>query len=239
MKNLILILVILSTCVMKMAQATEKPIALVWKNGGTCFPYCVSGAGKMAKRAGFQVRYITKHTKDLKSALSTASIWIQPGGKSKVAAKRMGPKTMSLIREFVKNGGGYVGFCAGMLLSTKKIGTSDIDGLGILNGETVHLMSKEMDRPYILDINMVEHGTRNIYFSGGPYLKNQDADTYIAGFYDSGEIASVESSFGKGKVVVAGFHPEVPTWFKKLTRKFDQDGADFDIAVEMMKRAMR
>lgn len=243
MKNLLLIIVILTTCIFNLANAnvtsSERPIALVWKNGGTCFPYCVSGAGKMAKKAGYQVRYITKRTKNLKEALKTASIWVQPGGESLVAVKKMGPQTMMHIREFVKNGGGYVGICAGMLLATKEIGTSGVTGLGILSGETVHLMSKKEDKRQILDVDMVEYGTRNIYFSGGPYLQNHSSNTYVTGYYSTGQVASVEETFGKGRVVVSGFHPEVPGWFKKLARTFDQDGSDYDIAIEMMKRAKR
>ena len=217
--------------------ANSKPLALVWKNGGTCFPYCASSAGKMAIKAGFKVRYITRHTKNIKKALKIAKVWIQPGGKSKVAANRMGPETMKYLREFVRGGGGYVGFCAGMLLATSKIGSSNIEGLGLLTGKTVHLMNKKKDKPYILDIDLVEHGTRSIYFSGGPYLKNHDKNTYVTGHYSTGEIASVESNFGKGRVIVSGFHPETPTWFKKITLKFDSDGDDFDLAVEMIKRA--
>ena len=100
-------------------------------------------------------------------------------------------------------------------------------------------MSKAQDKAQILNINMVEHGYRSIYFSGGPYLIDQDTQTYTTGYYDSGENASTESVFGKGKVIVSGFHPEVPSWFKRLRRKYDPDGNDFDIAIEMMKRAGR
>jgi glutamine amidotransferase-like uncharacterized protein len=236
-----LILVILGTAILGSTEAfaREKPLALVWKNGGTCFPYCARSAANMALKAGFKVRYITKYTKHLKEALEEASVWIQPGGKSKLAAKRMGSKTMDAVRKFVRGGGGYVGFCAGMLLATKKIGDSDIDGLGILNGKTVHLMSKALDKAYIVNIDTVEHGPRSIYFSGGPFLVDQDDDTYISAFYGSGEIAAVESNFGKGRVIVSGYHPEVPTWFKKLTRMFDPDGNDYDIAIEMIKRSGR
>lgn len=234
-----LLLLFLLTSVHSNAKNDAKPLALVWNNGGTCFPYCASSAGKMAIKAGYKVRYITKKTQKIEEALKEASIWVQPGGKSKVAAARMGAKTLSLIRNFVNDGGGYVGFCAGMLLATKKIGDSEVDGLGILNGKTIHLMSKAQDKAQILNINMVEHGYRSIYFSGGPYLIDQDTQTYTTGYYDSGEIASTESVFGKGKVIVSGFHPEVPSWFKRLRRKYDPDGNDFDIAIEMMKRAGR
>lgn len=219
--------------------ASERPIALVWKNGGTCFPYCASSAAKMAIKAGYDVRYITKRTKHLKEALKVAKLWIQPGGKSKKAAKNMGPETMKLIREFVREGGGYVGFCAGMLLATSNIGDTDIEGLGILSGKTIHLMEDALDKPYILDIDLIDHGARNIYFSGGPYLTDQDDKTDVWAHYSSGEIAAVESRFGKGRVVVSGFHPEVPTWWKRLTRKYDSDGNDFDIAVEMIRKATK
>lgn len=217
--------------------ASERPIALVWKNGGTCFPYCATSAGKMAVKAGYDVRYITKNTKHLKEALKIAKVWIQPGGKSKKAASRMGVDTMKLIKEFVRDGGGYVGFCAGMLLATEKIGTSDIDGLGILSGKTIHLMDDAQDRPYILDIDLVDEGERNIYFSGGPYLIDQDYKTNVWANYRNGEIAAVESTYGAGRVVVSGFHPEVPRWWKKVTRMFDADGSDHDIAVKMIKKA--
>lgn len=214
----------------------DKPLALVWKGGGTCFMWCAPAAKKIALKSGLRVKYVNSRTKNLDGLLQEAKVWIQPGGLSLKAAKMMGPDLMSKVREFVYRGGGYVGFCAGMLLASETIGESDTKGLGIIPGNTVHLMKGKKDIPYVLDIILSSGEKRDIYFSGGPYLELRDeTQVKIIGRYSSGEIAAIETKYGDGLVSVAGYHPETPRYWKILRGKKDRDGSDYDLAIQMIK----
>jgi glutamine amidotransferase-like uncharacterized protein len=221
------------------AIATEKKLAVIWNGKGVCPFWCVKSSKEMAIKAGFRTIYVNSKTQGLSKILSNSSLWIQPGGKSLKASKAMGEKIRKQIREFVHSGGGYVGFCAGMLLTTNKIALTQQKGLGILPGSMNHLSKVRNFRrqPVILDIDLINGKSQSVYFSGGPFLEVAHSGVSVESYYSTGQISSVSASFGKGKVIVYGFHAETPRYWKKLRRLRDSDGNDYNLPIDMMKRA--
>jgi glutamine amidotransferase-like uncharacterized protein len=66
-------------------------------------------------------------------ALKDVDVLVQPGGSGSKQAEALGVDGRDAIKQFVKNGGGYVGICAGAYLAT-----TDYDwSLGILNAKVV------------------------------------------------------------------------------------------------------
>jgi len=237
MKLLTTLLFLLATT---QSFATSKPkLALIWNGRGVCPFWCVSSSLKMAKKAGFRTIKVSNKTKNLSNLLNRAHVWIQPGGKSIKASKAMGKKIRGEIREFVRDGGGYVGFCAGMLLTTEKISDSDQDGLGLVPGQTRHLMSEKDDKAMMLNIDLINGTQRSIYFSGGPYLVKAHQGVQVEALYETGEVAAVSSRFGKGRVIVSGYHAETPNYWKLIRGFKDQDGNDYDLPISMIKRAAK
>jgi glutamine amidotransferase-like uncharacterized protein len=71
---------------------------------------------------------------DIRSnALSKTDVLICPGGSGSKQAETLAPEGCKAIRDFVRNGGGYVGFCAGSYLASANYTWS----LGILNAQVV------------------------------------------------------------------------------------------------------
>lgn len=131
------LLILLATMISFNSFAQSLPrTAVVYGGAGACEEDCVTGAVEAAKIAGFNPVVVYPNTFD-SSILKDAAVWIQPGGTAVTASKAMGKNMMSAIRTFVKNGGGYVGFCAGAFLATSSIGTSWYSGLGISPGKTI------------------------------------------------------------------------------------------------------
>jgi glutamine amidotransferase-like uncharacterized protein len=58
---------------------------------------------------------------------------IFPGGNSKEQSKDLGTKGKIAVRDFVQNGGGYLGICAGGFLAT----VNDVYGLGLINARAI------------------------------------------------------------------------------------------------------
>jgi glutamine amidotransferase-like uncharacterized protein len=221
------------------AHASTKPLALVWKGPGACEPDCVAGAAHMAKLAGFQVQYVKPGITDF-SVFDNAKLWMQPGGVSVTAADAMGPSLLNRIREFVSDGGGYVGFCAGAFLTTNDIGTSGVTGLGIVPGVS-DVYVQEGSEHHVFKIAL-QTGSRYMYYAGGPNFSISDSDLeavqgQVIGRYPDGTIAGVEVHYGKGKVAVIGTHPEAGFLWKLINRQIDPDGLDYDFAVGMIKYA--
>jgi glutamine amidotransferase PdxT len=66
-------------------------------------------------------------------ALKGMDVLVQPGGSGSKQSKTLEPEGLNAIRSFVKDGGGYVGICAGAYLATSGYTWS----LHILNADTV------------------------------------------------------------------------------------------------------
>lgn len=220
-------------------EAISKPLALVWSGPGACKPQCLASARAIARRAGFEVKSIYPGFKDYE-VFKRAKLWVHPGGKSTTGAKAMGPELMDQVREFVRNGGGYVGFCAGAFISTAQIGTTSNPGFGFTPGRTELLIKEGRDKAMIPIQTKI--GQVKMYYSGGPFLEVSEADLKAAGGevmarYPDGKIAGIFARYGKGKVAVIGTHPEAGFLWKLSHGYVDARGTRF-FADYMVKYAV-
>ena len=220
--------------------ALAKPLALVYDGPGACKPGCVYGAARVAIKAGFRVKFVGPSLNDY-TVFDRAKLWVQPGGTSVTAAGAMGPALMQKVREFVANGGGYVGFCAGAFISTKNVGQSDSIGYGMIPGETELLVQSGNDHRMLL-VTLPDGSTRWEYYAGGPYFKVSDealkaVDGEVIARYPDGSIAGVHAHYGKGKVAVTGFHPEAGFFWELLEGQVNPSGIHLDFAVNMINYA--
>ena len=160
--------------------------------------------------------------------LSAYDVLVFPGGSGSGQSKGIGEAGLKNVREFVGNGGGYVGICAGAYLACSNFSW----GLGILNAGTVS--SKWRRGQAMLDLEMTEAGKPllgdvpglfKVRYNNGPILKpwtrtDLPAYTPLSLFrteiakYDSpvgvqvNSAAQAISTFGKGRVFVSSPHPE-------------------------------
>lgn len=161
--------------------------------------------------------------------LSDFNLLIQPGGSGGAQGKTLGEKGREKVREFVKNGGGYLGICAGAYLATCDYEWS----LNILDAKV--LDRKHWARGFgNVEIKLssearkilgVETEKETIYYHQGPLLApaaNPDIEDYknLATFETEiakngapagimkGTTAIACGTFGKGKVFCFSPHPE-------------------------------
>jgi glutamine amidotransferase-like uncharacterized protein len=150
----------------------------------------------------------------------------------------MGTGYLNHIRNFVANGGGYVGFCAGAFLTTAKIGTSAVNGLGIVPGRT-ELWDKEDGPGKMIQVSW-NHQIRSVYYHGGPFLDLtgvNDSSVNVYSRYENGQVAGATFNFGKGKIAITGAHPEASVVWKMVKIMQDEDGSDQPLVMELMKWA--
>ncbi len=219
--------------------SSTKNRALIYQGPGACEDGCTAAAYEMALRNGFVPTYVGPTALDPKSTdadraqlFQNVAIWIQPGGKSSDVLQAMTLEMVSALQGFVKNGGGYVGFCAGAFSSTNLVGTTTIPGYNIFPGKTILYVNP--NNADILDVTW-EGKLRHLYWEGGPYITELPAGqaTPIA-YYPSGQIAAARSSYGTGKVFITGLHPEAPQFWRDYYGLTDSDGLDYDLADEMI-----
>ena len=224
------------------AMASKR--ALVYRGPGACADGCYDASFQVALQAGLDPVWVdqdslqdSSSSADEQSLFKNAAIWIQPGGKSKTAMTSMTKRLISSIEDFVRNGGAYVGFCAGAFASTHFVGTSSTRGFDFMPGKTI--LYRDRNQADVIPVTW-EGKVRNLYWEGGPYLTHIPAGrAEVVARYPTGQVAAARSNFGKGKVFVTGLHPEAPQSWRDDYHLHDPDGVDQDLAVEMIQWATR
>lgn len=213
--------------------------ALVWGGPGACKDGCVDAAVQVTKMAGFDPMIVTPENFDA-SLFENAKVWVQPGGKSATASQYIGKAGRKVIKEFIAQGGGYVGFCAGAFMTTAMVGRTDTPGLGIIPGQTKP-WRKNRGNPSTEKIILPDGSTKYHYWEGGPYFiisaKSQKNLTITSRYNTNKAINGVEAKYGLGRVAVTGTHPEAPQWWYEDMRFTDPDGIDNEEAAQMIRWA--
>jgi glutamine amidotransferase-like uncharacterized protein len=216
--------------------------ALIYNGPGACTDGCYDAAFQVALEAGYDPVFIGEKaldiqstSADVKTLFQNAAVWIQPGGKSKTQMTSITETLKNAIDDFVKLGGGYVGFCAGAFSSTGVVGTTNTLGFGFMPGNTIVYPSN--NEAEIIPLQW-EGKTRQVYWEGGPYLTAipKGAAELIA-TYPNGKVAAARSRYGKGRAFVTGLHPEAPQDWRDYYHLTDTDGLDHDLAIEMINWA--
>jgi glutamine amidotransferase-like uncharacterized protein len=235
-----------------LAGENSKKVALVYNGPGACSDLCAEAAANVARRDGLSVRWVSAETLSAETApevFKNVVVWIQPGGNAIIAAKHLGVHRMDLIRNWVNEGGNYVGFCAGAFLADKTVDNDEtIPGLGLIPFSTFDYPIETGEWGTLLDFNW-NGQKRKVYFNGGGSFKVPKKDIQsgkvevFARFAKEGHPASIQTTYGLGRVVLTGPHPEALQWWKDEANRedreaTDEDGDDFDLAGDMLNRAL-
>ncbi len=188
-----------------------------------------------------------------------------PGGADRFYAKKLDGPGNQKIREFIKNGGSYLGLCAGGYYGTRRVvfdkgGKLEVIGdreLAFFKGQSIGPLHPYQYGKFTgaraKTLMIKNHETIDAYYNGGCYFKPdpdfKDFETLAT--YQSGKIAIVKMNFGRGRVALSGVHFEYdPEYFgqnaapdknlnnilKTLKQKNDQRKAFFRELVEYLLR---
>lgn len=158
---------------------------------------------------------------------STCSLFVMPGGRDLPYLSALGDAIILRIKNFIQEGGSYLGICAGAYFASRKIefekGRIDYEivqdrPLGLFPGTargsvypnfTYGTEAGACAAKLIAEIP--EKTIVNCYFNGGCQfdLEEHGENWNIVGRYSlNGEPAIVTFLFGKGRVLLSGVHPE-------------------------------
>ena len=151
--------------------------------------------------------------------LAAASLFVQPGGGDDfVAAWKSVKRYAQPLREFVRDGGRYLGLCMGGYLAGSDPGydllPGNCDDYTQTRGAEVH---DQRNAVITVDWPPPPHGhKRRMFYQDGPYFwLNDDADGQVLARSTNGLIAAVVVPFGRGRVAVCGPHPEANrSWYE-------------------------
>lgn len=173
-----------------------------------------------------------KETISIKDALAmNPKVYIQPGGGDimDIAWNDMKNNAES-IRNYVANGGSYVGICMGAYLADGFLKDNEIVGLNLLeesgsySDSYISLTNAEIKdtKSHLIDVKWNGIDTK-MYYQYGPYFSkptNTSSNSKIVGLYKNGAIAAFITNYKNGKVGVIGPHPEAPEeWLEEFKAK--------------------
>jgi len=223
-----------------MASSTQ-PIALIYRGPATDED-CPPAVAALLQHK-YKIVYVgPKEEVDVdETTLSTAKLYVQPGGGDLDKSWPHVRKYASPIQKYVKNGGRYLGICLGGYLAGTEPGFDLLPG----SGETdQYITSKDAVVTSENDtvVPLLWRGKlRHVYFQDGTRfdLDQTAAPTEILATYTNGKIAAAVQHVGKGRVGMVGPHPEADEdWFTmyKLT---NPDGKmSFDLFYDLLNTLM-
>jgi glutamine amidotransferase-like uncharacterized protein len=194
------------------------PLALVYRGLAARPDGCAEAVALLLRRDphGFAVRYVGpgQELPLVPEVLARADVYAQPGGGELRRAYRRMRRHRRAIRDFVDDGGVYLGFCLGGYLA------GATPGFALLPGDTDQYVTSPAATVTVED-DTVDHvrwrgADRRVFFQDGPvFLLDDDARGVTAlARYPNGQLAALVAPFGRGAVGVVGPHPEADTgWY--------------------------
>ncbi len=232
--SLLFVIILLNTCHNPPSPAKKAGVAL-YSDRGTAWD-CVQATKKMFQWMNHTVELVDADYIN-NEELDSFSIICIPGGDMYQYAQDISSRGMENIKNFIHNGGGYIGICGGAYFASEKViwrGTQlPMISLGVFSGKAegpnnqiVPYPNYNMCRVNILDpahpITQSEPNSMWMLYYWGPVLvPNKDADVTILGKYDRGkQPAMLAFNYGGGRVFLIGTHPE-------FEEDSERDGVDF------------
>ncbi len=185
------------------------------------------------KNTNYELGFTDAENIKTKNALNdSVATFIMPGGFGKGYELKLQGIGNEKIRDFVKNGGNYLGICAGAYYACRdtifeqdipQLAITSQSGLDLIDGKAIGSLYKEFNIPpytnvispvAVPKIKYVDKQEYFSFYSGGPFFDTKGNDKIeILGFYvfDNGKNlpAIIKSQYGKGHVVLSGVHPEI------------------------------
>lgn len=224
------------------ARPGKRPVALIYR-GPAAIPGCPEAVAALIRRTGwdFHVRYVGpgEPAKLSAATLRGAALYAQPGGGELDDGYRHMRPHAADIRAYVAGGGRYLGICLGGYLA------GATPGFGLLPGDADRFItspgaSVHTDRDTIVDVRWRSR-PRRLYFQDGPYFwthKRAPGVTVLAR-YTNGRIAALVAPYGRGRIGVAGPHPEATAdWYEEY-RLVNPDGVDPAPGLDLVDTLMR
>ena len=210
---------------------------------------CIQATKKMFEWMGYTVQLVTSNYIN-KESLDNFSIICVPGGNMYQYAEDISSSGKEKIRNFIRNGGGYIGICGGAYFTGEKViwqgNQLPMEPLAIFPGTTQGPIDEIAPYPncVMCEVNIVDHShpiTQSeqdslwiAYCYGPVFLPNQGANVDILGKYEVGDKPVIIAfEYGLGNVFIIGTHPEFEEnsdrdGFAPLD-EMDDRGSDWDL----------
>jgi len=178
-----------------------------------------------------------------------------PGGNMCDYAQDISSKGKENIKDFVHEGGGYIGICGGAYFAAERVlwqgSRLSITPLGLFAGAAAGPINEIIPYPNynMCKVNIVNHvhpitqfeGNSKImlYYWGPALTPNADVNVTVLGnYYKGNQTAILSFEYFQGRVFLIGTHPEIEEDSNRdevtFGDEFNDEGSDWD----MMQKAV-
>ena len=159
-----------------------------------------------------------------------AKLLVIPGGRDLPYQEKLKGTGNDKIKSFVKNGGIYLGICAGAYYACNDIEfdkTGDLEicekrdlgffpntAIGPIFGPNTYKYNSH-ESAHLLEIVLMNNLSLHFYYNGGCFFKNAKISSntqILARYKDNDEAAIIKCKYGKGYAYLSGVHFEYRTW---------------------------
>jgi glutamine amidotransferase-like uncharacterized protein len=218
-------------------------------------PSCRVAAEEMFKWMGYQIRSIYREDVNGEDLLDCDLIYF-PGGDTQPYRDMISETGRNYLKRLIGEGRGFIGTCAGALYAgevmTWNNGSVSKDQLGIFPGKVIGPIpdihqnpSYGMCRINLTDhpINIGEPNSHSIMYYNGPYFEINPGVDIVATYDEVNVPAMVTTTYGKGRVLLTGPHPE---WEEDSSRDkvsyfdhFDDEGSEWNLMKKGVEWCLR
>ncbi len=199
----------------------QAPRIVVYADAGT--NYQLNGNIVTALESAGIPCLVLDRSRILAAELQNIEATIMPGGYSTFQRNSLGNQGMNTLRQFVKQGGRFLGICAGGYVASRDVhwekkhypyplelfdGTAEgaLDSIAAWPRDSgVSLKLTEAGRLR----GLTEEAEGTFYYKGGPHFHGGTQCTVLA-TYPNGSAAIISRPYGQGEVVLNGIHYERP-----------------------------
>ncbi|GAB3255402.1 BPL-N domain-containing protein [Chitinimonas naiadis] len=209
----------------------------IFNGAGTC-DGCAETVATFFSAQGDKVVYLNEHTLSA-AKLAHMEVYVQPGGSDDIdeTLDALSTDQVQAIREFVHDGGSYLGICAGAYLAARYSSAADKKkAYGLIDNAELSSESSSA-APSLLK---VQWGSKNrmVYNQSGPHFDKKAGKgvQVLSRYTKTGRIAAQASTFGAGKVVLVGPHLEADKDWYESDHLSLQYGLNHDLFREVLGR---
>ncbi len=203
---------------------------LVYSGTGVC-EGCPEDIARELNAQGYDVQLADEHEITL-TKLKQFDLYIQPGGDDVATVKRalrgttaQGLDGFQAIQSYVSDGGHFLGLCLGAFMADSSLEDDNTENLHLIAAvASPHAKTPKARLEYVdwQSIPTSLSGKTLAYFQDGPQFKlieperKQGTPTILAKYGTNESIAAVMNSYGRGRAMAVGIHPEATDdWLKE------------------------
>ena len=163
-----------------------------------------------------------------KNILTNKDVLIMPGGHARFYSEKLNGLGCSNIRDFIKDGGLFIGICGGSYFASTKVDftgeglrietdQSSNEDLNIFQAtakgtikELAPLFKENSETNTFVEI-LSDNSIYEVYYNGGPCFipSNEEHFSALFSYKKTQQLAAVKKKYYQGYIYLFGFHPEL------------------------------